>query len=113
MSSQGPASSNDGTITGYATGSANPRVGTVQPRGYRYFWESIRNASDYTEFIRQQKGKASYVGATTPKGMRPEIYGSWFRLQYLLGRHKRAVCGDSSGCVSQVAMQIRGEIGES
>ena len=108
MSSQGPAASTNGTNGGYV-GSDNP--GTVTPSGYRYSLESIRNASDYTEYVRQQKSYSSYVGATAPRENRPDIYGCWFRLQYLLGRHKKGVCGDS-GCADGIATQINGEIGE-
>jgi hypothetical protein len=112
MSSQGPASSSGVTNGGYPAGSANP--GTVTPRGYRYSLESIRDASDYTEYIRQQKIYSSYVGAAAPQDNRPDIYGSWFRLQYLLGRHKRGVCtGTGGACVGGIAKQIDGEIGDS
>jgi hypothetical protein len=112
MSSQGPASSDDGTNGGYPAGSA--QVGTVTPRGYRYSLESIRDASDYTEYIRQQKSYSSYVGASAPNENRPDIYGSWFRLQYLLGRHKRGVCTGTGGpCADGIANQIKGEIGDS
>jgi hypothetical protein len=111
MSSQGPAASTNGTNGGYAGGADN--LGTVTPNGYRYSLESIRNASDYTEFVRQQRAYNSYVGATAPKENRPDIYGSWFRLQYLLGRHKRGVCGDTNCTDTTLATQIRGELGDS
>ena len=112
MSSQGPASSSGVTNGGYPGGSA--QVGTVTPRGYRYAQESIRDASDYTEYIRQQKTYISYVGASAPQDNRPDIYGSWFRLQYLLGRHKRGICTGSGGtCGDGTASQMKGEIGES
>jgi hypothetical protein len=109
MSSQGPAASTNGGNAGYPAGSNNP--GTVTPTGYRYSLESIRNASDYTEYVRQQKSYSSYVGASAPRENRADIYGCWFRLQYLLGRHKKGICGDS-GCAEGNARQINGEIGQ-
>jgi len=112
MSSQGPASSDDGTNGGYPTGSEE--VGTVKPRGFTYSLESIRDASDHTEFVRQSKTYTSYVGPIAPLNNRSEIYGCWFRLQYLLGRHKRGVCNGTAGsCVSGNANQLKGELGES
>lgn len=120
MSSQGPASSTDETNFGYttttahATGSADPPVGTVKPRGFTFALESIRDASDYTEFVRQSKTYTSYVGPTAPLNNRPDIYGCWFRLQYLLGRHKQGICTGTAGtCGDGTANQIKGELGDS
>ena len=112
MSSQGPASSTDKTNFGYPGGSS--AMGTLKPRDYTYGAESIRDASDYTQFIRQSKVYNSYVGPTAPLNNRPEIYGCWFRLQYLLGRHKQGVCLGYSGlCPDSTAADLTGEIGQS
>ena len=112
MSSQGPASSTNKTIGGYPAGSAE--VGTVKPRGFTYALESIRDASDHTEYVRQAKTYGSYKGPTAPIENRPDVYGCWFRLQYLLGRHKQGVCDGTAGsCVGGNAKQLKGELGDS
>jgi len=103
----------DGSITKVIDDGGGTSIGdtTYVPRGYTWTQSSIRNASDYTEFIRQQKVYTSYVGATAPVENQPHIYGSWFRLQYLLGRHKKGGCGNS-GCVGGIAKQLKGELGD-
>jgi hypothetical protein len=80
--------------------------------GYTFKYSEIRDAADYTAFIRQQRTYTSYLGPTAPVNNRPDVYGCWFRLQYLLGRHKHGACSGSGGICSGTASQIRGELGE-
>lgn len=103
----------DGSITKVIDDGGGTSIGdtTYVPRGYTWTQSSIRDASDFTEFVRQQKTYGSYVGPTAPLNNRSEIYGCWFRLQYLLGRHKKGGCGNS-GCVGGIAKQLKGELGD-
>jgi hypothetical protein len=88
MSSQGPASSTDGTTTGAPTGT----TGTVVPNSYAWNQVVIRDASDWIKFKKQaiiykenQSGPAGTENPWIP-------YGNDYRLDFMDGKRKCDAC---------------------
>jgi hypothetical protein len=90
MSSQGPASSTDGTTTGAPTGA----TGTVVPKGYPWNQVVIRDASDWIKYKKQAAVYLEKTGQAGPVGTEdPWIpYGNNYRLDFLHGKFQCTGC---------------------
>lgn len=88
MSSQGPASSTNGTTTGAPTGA----TGTVVPNSYAWNQVVIRDASDWIKFKKQaviyNENKSGPAGTEDPWIPR----GNDYRLEYLHGQFQCTGC---------------------
>jgi hypothetical protein len=84
--------------------------------GFTFNYGEIRDAADYTAFVRQQRIYAAYRSATAPpapprsviEGNKPFVWGTGFRTQYLLGRHKNRACSNPIA----VGCNFNGELGD-
>jgi hypothetical protein len=90
MSSQGPASSTDGTTTGAPTGA----TGTVVPNSYAWNQVVIRDASDWIKYKKQ-----ALIYNEKPRLAEPIVtedpwipYGNNYRLDFLHGQFQCTGC---------------------